>query len=225
MGTPRENTKATYLDGTAVVKVYSSGLASVNLDETTYNFSAEQTPPLLFSGEMYVRLSQDASKFWDFKPAGGTHIVKFLKFSHKEDAPPEYSFKRGGPRPGYYEQDSYFTTALFEIVAGPFEGVIVARYTPLTDTSSNFLIYGAEDNATGETVTGFKVSSNTNARAYKLEDFMNKCGFDWVRDSIPWSDNILPELQKILRSKDLKVQATLSEKGWVNELVDLPMGL
>jgi len=74
-------------------------------------------------------------------------------------------------------------------------------------------------------VTGFKVSSNTNARAYKLEDFMNKCGFDWVRDSIPWSDNILPELQKILRSKDLKVQATLSEKGWVNELVDLPMGL
>ena len=202
--------------GKAIVSLLPSGQVQVSLDGTLYTFPQEACPSPLIPGEMYVSLSSNLDQLYDCRPWQGTFFAKFVGFSRSEEgAQPEPYLKPGGMRKNsktgrtFWVDDALKFTAKFMVVNGPHRGI--------TYIYPMFYVFRQYENTNETMLYGGK------ARGY-VETFLSLHGFNLEKDTIPWSDNVLPYIEHFILQKNKFVTLTVL-KGWISQLGDLPDGL
>jgi len=168
-------------------------------------------PPKVLDGKFFVELSSDESKIRACRPPKGSYWAKFSHFSHQKDKPPnvkevpaDVKRKRTGetyPVPAHLE-----FTAVFKIIKGDF----VWMELPYSMWYA-FKVYGSS----GECAISGRGSQ-------KVEEFLVAVGFDFMKDSIPYSENILPSLEQMIQEKDGGVMITINEYGYIDTLFAAP---
>jgi hypothetical protein len=99
---------------------------------------------------------------------------------------------------------------LFEIVGGEFEGMsAVKMFTYMFRAGQDDLV---------EMVGG-------GGKDYKaLDEFLTAAGFDWDKDNVPFSNNILPDLQTLLKKRAVVFLGKF-ENGWLTSFSKPPAGM
>jgi hypothetical protein len=189
----------------------------VHLDGKTYEIFSEDAPalpPNLKKG--FVKMNAEGTVIWSVAPPPGTYFVQLVRFTAKKDMPPtaymspEKTFSKGS-KTGVIPAQLMFT-AQFDVMAGAYKGLTASMslayaFKPFDERSANpvAMIMG----------NGIK----------KLENFLALTGMDFMLDDIPWSDNVLPALEKMLVSRKKVASAEVGDKGWINELSAIPDGV
>lgn len=195
------------------------GIARVSLDPTYVYVTFEETPGTTFKifredvpqyllnysgGKLIVTISSDAQKIYSARPAGGTHLVVLDSFVRKDkSAVPVPYLQKGNVFEGKRFPDRLVFDALLRIIYGEFKDFIIPyqigyAFNPSSSDPSIAAICG----------TGMK----------KCEDFLDKFGLDFMNDTIPMSENILPWLEKTLLSRGKKAMVELNKKGFVDTM-------
>ena len=210
--------------GLRSVKRYGpSGLARVTVgkekvtvafkDGDTYEIFREDAPDEIKAGEYIVSINADKTKIMGVQPPKGTYFAKFVGFSHKQDEAPIY--REVAAREGtnsktgdkFYIKRHLEFTAIFEVTKKDFAGLQIPF--------NMWYCFEPDDQYPGESLL---IGSGRG----KVEDFLSALGFDFLNDSIPYSDNVLPQLQETLLSKDTELVLTVNDKGYIDEVVTSP---
>lgn len=168
----------------------------------------------LVAGRMNVRMSKDATELYGMFPADGNHFVRFLKFSAQENQLPAFRdiarVIKNGPNGESYPVEAHREfTALLEIVGGsPYDGMVI----PLTlwDLFHEY-----------EGVTALKTGRYKAYKKVLVKPFLELAGMDFLNDTLEYSENILPALEKLLKQRDTVFFCNVQE-GWVNTLSPAP---
>ena len=173
----------------------------------------EDAPDYMISGRQLVTLSGDNNKIFNARPQGGSHLCQFIGFASRDAEPPtprKIDAKTGTSKKGqaYKIPEHLEFTALFQILGGQWKGYQLAN-----NVFYAFLPY--EGGITQIKGTG----------SQKLEDFLMVTGLDFATDDIPFSENVLPFLEKLLLSRGKKLIIGLSPDGWVDTIVQAPEGM
>lgn len=206
--------------GLADVKVNAKSVVVTFDDEMlgVYKFlrdDEDKVPSTLnSSGRMNISLNRDGDAIWSCFPAEGSFKCRFAGFPHAEGEEPAPKDKPGATRTGkgggmYTVQPYRQITFLMEITAGKFEGMTVPVF-------AHYLFAPYEN-------TGLAWIYGAPKKKAQLEDILRTLGLDFQNDNLPFSDNVLPALQKILldRKKDVLVRV---QNGWAQDLSELPDG-
>ena len=170
----------------------------------------EDAPDYMVSGRQVVNLSGDNNRIFSAKPIGGSHVCRFIGFWSKEDEPPtprKIDARTGTSKAGkpYKIPEHLEFTALFEITSKKWN-----RY----QLSQN--LFYAFEHYEGD-ITQIK-----GAGSQKLTDFLMVAGLDFATDEIPFSENVLPFLEKLLLSRKKNLVISLTPDGWVDTIVEAP---
>jgi len=161
---------------------------SFDLDDPNANHENVSSYP---EGAVFATVATDGSRLYSIRPLTGSFVVKFDRF-----------FAPAGELPAPRHYESTFTaddgttklntyeafTALLRITAGPWAGAILP----------SFLRYGFVDAGDGVT-TGLK---SRGRHAERLAAFLEYAGLDLQSDTIPYSENVLPWLEKTLQERN-----------------------
>lgn len=165
-----------------------------------------------------VLVSTDAAGdiLYGMYPVKGTHIVVFSGFAHGKGqlpAPKSVEGKEINTKDGkhWYKPAHQIFTALLRVVHGPYKGCVipwVQDYLFAKDSAGNVRISGGQ------------------ASVSRVIRFLELCGFD-IESEIPYSDNILPDLEAILSetADDHPFQVLMGGNGYISEMSELPAGL
>jgi len=175
-------------------------------------------PADIQDGEYIVSLNAEGTKIMNINVPKGSYYLKFSHFSHKLDdqdvpLPPTFRdvpYKINSRRDGTtYSVPAHLEfTALFKVCDHKdFTGWVVPY-------NLNYLY--AKDDITDETC----IMRGRGIEA--LEKFQKVCGFDFEQDGIVYSDNILPEMERLLQEKDRKIIGVVNDYGFLKELNPLP---
>lgn len=199
----------------------STGAAEVTVTSTkirvvfqgtgqTIDVLREDAPDYMISGKQIVSLSGDNNRIFSAKPSGGSYVCKFIGLWSREGEPPtpkKVPAKSGVSKGKPYQIPEHLEfTALFEIQS-PKKW---KRY----QLSQN-LFYAFSEYEGG--ITQIKGNGSK-----KLEEFLQVCGMDFVSDDIPFSENVLPYVEKLLLERNHKVIISLNPDGWVDSIVPAP---
>lgn len=196
---------------------------SVKLDGKAMRVFGSDVPckPSTKLNKAFVKLNSEGSVVWQLSPTPGSYPVRFKEFGHKKDMPPEpymADAKVGTARDGRkFEIPAMLKfTAVFEVTKGPSKHLTATLSIPYA-----FLPYTAP----GETQPSLAMIAGRGKG--KLEEFLRDAGMDFNADSIPWSENVLPALEEMLKSKNLELIAEVSGKdgsgyGYINTLTEMP---
>ena len=200
-----------------------SGFASVKVErdkvlvefaEThqTYSIFKEDAPENIITEKYFVTLNQDGTKITGMRPPKGTYFAHFANFTHKKDEPPTFKdvpadIKRKKDNTTYAVPAHLEFTAIFDIDKGKFGGFQVPYSMWYC-----FKPYGT----TGE-------SAISGRGRGKVEEFLLAVGFDFMADSIPYSENVLPELEQAIRERKGQVVLVLNEYGYVDSIAEAPL--
>jgi len=170
----------------------------------------EDAPDYMVSGRQLVTLSSDNTKIFNARPIGGSHLAEFIGFASKDAEPPtprKVDAKAGTSRAGkpYKIPEHLEFTALFRITRGTWKGYQIA----------NNLFYAFLPYEGG--ITQIK-----GAGSDKLTQFLEVTGIDFVTDDIPFSENVLVYLEKLLLSRNKQLIISLTQEGWVDSVVEAP---
>ena len=199
--------------GIARVNVSEKKVTVIFEDGDKFDLTPADCPKYLVkSGKYAVSLNLEGTTMYNARPLGGSHLVRFKEFTHKKDEPPAPKIVSGGLRTKkdgtrFVVDDSVQFGAIFQIVGPDHTGFELAYFVPY-----------AFKNWSDETGIGGKGSQ-------KLEAFLRSTGIDFSSDTIPFSDNVLPWLQKFLRTKNTLLIATLTKEGYIDTLASAPSGI
>jgi hypothetical protein len=180
-----------------------------------HDVSVKDVPPEIITslvglpaGEQFsVRMSGDGTELYSVRPNKASVVLQFEKFSAKKDELPQPKIQKGGPREyngkKWFAKDKLVFTAVFKVVSKKFKGMEIPYV--LDYTFKQF-----------ETTTDVVIPMG-NKKCDQVIDFLHLCGWDENVDEIPWSDNVLPYLEKCLRSKQKQVLAAINN-GWIDSL-------
>ena len=192
--------------GSAAIRV-GRGALQIVFDEGKGHFEiplkqAPKLPKAFRPGKYFVMVNREGDKVSGISPLSGSLEVNFKEFTHKEGQPPvaqqktESDFNTGAP------VSRLKFNALLSIVNPP-------HYAGLTLLAPLYYAFGdAGDGIAGIGGTGVQ----------KLDAFLRAAGFDLDKETIPYSDNILPWLQTYLQ-KQRQVFSVVVKDGWPKEYV------
>lgn len=197
-----------YIQGVGTVQV-NGDRASITIDDRTFSdFAKDDIPEGVVSGEQYsIRLSADGSQIFSLRPNQGSFVVVFDKFAAQKDMPPQPKIQKGGPREfngkKWEAKDKLVFTAVLKIASKRGRGMEVPFIMDYTfkqweNTEDTVIPMGSK-------------------RKNQVIDFLKLFGWDENEDVIPYSDNVLPFLEKLLRAKGKKVLVTV-KNGYVTEI-------
>jgi len=172
-------------------------------------------PSYIRQGRQAVTLNSNNTEIYGARPVGGTHRCIFAGFAAREGEPPtirEVAAKSGvSSKNKSYKIPAHLEfTALFDVIAGKWK-----NYRLVYNLNYNFSRYDPDDDADD-------ASAITMITGEKLASFLEICGMDFDSDSIPWSDNVLVFLEKLLASRKRPVAISLNENGWVKDIGEIP---
>jgi len=192
-----------------------SGLADVRVDKDKitvkfeeggqpFNILPEDAPKNMMNGTYYVTLSPDGAKVRGIRPPKGSYICKFNRFAGKLGEPPKYHDVGYNPRwntPAHLEY-----TYIFEIVDSKYKGWELVK--------SVWYCFKQYESTEDIAISG-RGSRTT-------EELLEALGVDLVEAPITYSDNVLPDLQKVILDKGGKVLISLGDGGWVDTIAAMP---
>lgn len=199
--------------GKARVSISEKKVKVTFTDGDVYDLLPEDCPKYLTtygkSGNYGVSLDRDGVKMYAARPIGGTHVGKFFKFGHKEGEPPAPKVVPGGVRTKkdgtrFTVDDTLQFTALFVITSQEYKDFELSMMIPYA-----FKEFSGEAGICGK---GMK----------KLEEFLKAVGIDFETDTIPFSDNVLPALEKIIKAKNVSLIFELSPEGYIDKMMKAP---
>ena len=204
--------------GPATVKVTPKTII-VKLDGDKYLepfiFEKSSYEGVVVPGRCVARISSDTEALYGLRPLTGNFFVKFEKFGAKKDAAPlprlvveKSGISRKNNKP-YKIPEHYEFTALLTVMRGDWEGATI----PINLTY-HFRQY--KDTNITEQLLGTAKSKK------QLDDFLIHAGLDLAVDILPWSENILPELEARLQKADVEFLVNLDEKGYVDAISPAP---
>jgi hypothetical protein len=206
---PQGNAKVTM--GTKVVRV--------QLDGEVYELPLEAWDKKYPNGEYNVLLGKNLDKIISVKPPfPGTHIVKFVEFSNRNNEVPEPKIQRGGPRKtkmggSYIAPDKLVYTSLLEICDGSqYDGLRIVD----THTYGFDPVPGSPD---------AMIVMEGQKDLERFEAFMRAQGINLGQLVIPYSGNVLPWLEAQLQSSAKPFMVTTNDKGFVDTRSPVPAHL
>lgn len=171
-------------------------------------------PSYIRSGRQAVTLNSNNTEIYGARPIGGSYRCIFAGFAAKEGEPPTIRSveARSGSKNGKpWKIPTHLEfTALFDVVSGKWK-----NYRLVYNLSYNFSRYDPEDDADD-------ASAITMITGDKLANFLELCGMNFDNDSIPWSENVLVFLEKLLNARKRQVIISLNENGWVKDIGSVP---
>jgi len=178
-----------------------------------FDIIPEDAPSWTRNGTYYVQLSSDLLKIYSVRPCGGSHLSQFLRFAARENEQPAPRTIPGGIRTRsdgtrYSVEDSLGFTAILKILGGDYEGFEIP----------NALTYAFRRGTTGGTDiagTGTK----------KLATFLRACGVNFELDTILYSENVLPSLERMLLENLTPVIIELNPMGYPVTIATAPSGM
>lgn len=184
-----------------------------------YVFAKEAAPDYLMSGRFRVSLSLDESEINSVGIAEkGQYLVKVARFVKGKDTPPSPKFrdrkwvdnkKTGG---GWWVPAHEEFYVLLEVVAGTYEGF---------EIFAGFDYCFNKDQMTGLAFIDGSLATGSK-KVDQLVDFLVATGAADVE--IPFSENVLPELEEAIAESDATFQVVLTETGWIDSISELPEG-
>lgn len=182
----------------------------ITFEETpgvTHKIFKEDCPPYLVeygNGRVNVTISGDMQKVYSARPCGGTHLVMLDSFVRKDNSSvPVPYIQKGNVYEGKRFPDKLVFDVLLKIVYGEYKGFIIPFQVG----------YAFSPSASDPTIAAI---SGTGMK--RCEEFLDKFGLDFMNDTIPMSENILPWLEKTLLARKKKAMVELNKKGYVETL-------
>lgn len=158
----------------------------------------------------FVSVNGARDKLTAFRPWEGSYICEFIDLKKKPGQPPIHEFPRNrvgqGPT-GPYPKDWHEFSANVRIVEPPYAGLVVAvklRY---------YFGIDAEE--------GLAVITGEGKHAQYLGRFIEVNVGDLEKVRIPFSDNILPQLETLLQ-KERRPFLLIMSKGWPDSFGEAP---
>lgn len=172
----------------------------------------EDCPSYIRPGRQAITLNSSNTAIYGARPVGGTFKAQFVGFASRENEPPtirEVAARSGVSQAGkkYNIKAHLEFTALFDIVSGKWK-----NYRLVYNLPYGFERYDSEDTDKPTTLV----------YGGKLAEFLALCGVDFESDTIPFSDNVLVYLEKLLRSRSRTITISLNDQGWVKDIGELP---
>lgn len=205
-----------------------SGLAKVRVvkDKVKVTFSGEtriyemftvDCPEGIQTGEYLVTLDKEGSRvMYVSPPDGDEYVVKFIGFSRDKDGniQPPILIKGGDKKTNkqgnqYVTRDQIVSWAIYEITSGTFEGWQLRMRVP----------YAWEPWTDGEEAA---ISGSGSKR---LLEWLGTMKFDIAGTHVPFSDNVLPVLEKLILGGKPMVFTASIRNGYINSLSKIPDAL
>jgi len=160
-------------------------------------------------GEAYVTMDEHNIGVAAIRPAGKAYYGKFIGFYAKEGELPNWRLipyspktqKRTWDIPEHLE-----ATALFKIEGDK-------QWDGFTIGKSIVYCFVNYDNSGEVALMGYG--------SKKTEEFMTELGYDFMKDTLPYSDNILPVLQDTLLERGVKLLLQM-RNGWIQDIIAAP---
>ncbi len=223
MGTDVEVVREYGKSGRATVRVTARSVHVLFDDEggTAREFAISDAPENIKSGQgLYVSLNSGNNKVYSVRPFEGVFPVRFSKFVRNNDGainvkrreakkvtlPPDKDHPNGRSWP---EPARLTFTAILPIIVGPeadLEYAITLDHLFEKAPDGNFKLVGAP-------------------RFVKtLQGFMERAGYDFAVDNLPYGQTILDDVEELLLERDVAFQVKV-ENGWVKEMLPLGPGM
>jgi len=164
------------------------------------------------SGEFIVKMSKDKDKLYSMSPINGLFEGKAVKFSSKKDQPPAPMTKTATNKDGQTYSYQFFVV-MVQIVSGDYTGMQIPLFLRY-----NFGEEQQEVKGNIKTVTGYNKSLDKSKHTAFLDEFLTIVGA-WDFGPLPYSDNILPSLEKRILRK-AKVFNLLMKKGYIDNFYE-----
>jgi len=168
------------------------------------------------AGTYRVTMSKDGTKILSVRPPAGTYIMKFKNMGNKVADVPEPKIQRGGPRQSrdgskhWIAPDSLIFVTIQEVLSdGKYQGLEVYNNVPYIFSQ-----------VPGSNMTKLEASGKNELE--RVETYLRVAGFDLAKNDIPYSDNILPWLERYLQKNGRAFLGTLGENGFISTFADLP---
>jgi len=210
-GTPRFYESKYGKSGLATVKKTDTGYQlTFDEDKTILNVAQADAPEDIREAQCYITMDENNTEIKFIKPPEKAYFGYFHGFYAKDGELPTYTVKPFSPRTQTRDWDipeHLEMTVQFRIVDDPvWDGFIISK--PFSYAFKEYMDTGI----CGMTGWGSK----------KLEGLLNELGFDTTKESIPYSENVLPELQDMLLEKKQKVILKVGKGGWLNQIYMAP---
>jgi hypothetical protein len=218
MGTGYKEIKKTGTKGKAEVRVLKDSVRVVFEDGFSPEFSKEDVMcPIIPGRGLFVQLAKGDLKIQTIRPWAGSFIFTLRDFAHKEGAEPTFrqedartvTWNDNGVTKTFPVDARLAWTALLDIVDDKeFEGVTFPFTVPYVVDRDN--------------VSGNMIIAGDPSNAKKMRDFMEKFGYDFDNDALPFSANLLPMLLDLLLERGELVSAIV-ENGYIkNNSMEYP---
>jgi len=176
-----------------------------NEQENEYRlFMADQDKnirPMIQNGLWFVSLDGSAKKIYGIRPVRGVFKVKCSKFASEKDKEPTPKVNNT------WEVPFSEFTALLEIVDGNEKGMIVPM---------KLRYWFEEVIEDGKSVVAYEFHPKSRYMPI-LADFCDAFGV-WDFGAMPYSDNILPIMEKRIKRANKTVQIAM-KNGWVDSIL------
>ena len=206
----KRKSKTTYTTG--ILKVLKNSVRFVeDGSNEIYEFNHEDVPEYIdpaCSGQPHsVAISEKGDRILSARPVSGTFQVKFTGFAAPKDQPPvpkkkEFQAPQGNRT--WPIQEHFEFTPLLEITRGKHKGQIV----PFN------LWY--EFNQYEDTRMVVLPESDRKSDRQRM-DFLELAGYDFNKDSIEYSDNVLPQIEAFLLGKK-KEFILIMDNSWPQDM-------
>jgi len=206
-------------NGLAEVRVLANKIKVIFEDGDIYELPLEAWDTARKPGNYYIGLNKDRTDIAFLNPPPGrTWTTRFREFKREGAEIPMPYVEPGGMRQKkdggtFYAESELRAKALLSILEpdGKYDGLTLTVIIPyIFDQSPN--------NPSATIMYGKK------GQIARAERLLRLAGFDFATDQIPYSPNVLPFLETMLKERDRVFTATTNDKGFVTELGELPVG-